>query len=174
MNLPENSRLYIDRATIQHRIQALADEINAAHEGRSVLLLTVLNGGMIFAAELAQRLQLDLTMDCVQVSRYGHGTEGGNLRWIHRPTEPIEDRHVLLCDDIHDQGFTLQAIDRWCRESGARSVHSVVLVQKNHAREYADHTPDYCGLQIEDRFIFGMGMDYRSQYRHLPEIYEII
>ena len=112
-------------------------------------------------------------MDYLHATRYRGEAGGDKLTWHARPRAPMTARHVLVVDDIHDEGPTLQAIVEYCREQGAASVVSAVLVEKRHDRRVAGAHADIIGLEVEDRYIFGFGMDYRGGLRHLPEIYAL-
>jgi len=169
--LPENCTLLYSQKKIQKKIKKLAKQLNADYKNQQVVFLTIMNGGMIFATDLAKNLNLDMEMDYVQVSRYGTETTGGQLIWKHQCETTLKDKHVLLIDDIFDEGYTLMAVDEWCKEKGAASVKSVVLVSKKHDRGYADFTVDYFGLEVKDLYIFGYGMDYQEKLRHLNDIY---
>jgi hypoxanthine phosphoribosyltransferase len=169
--LPENSTLLFSRDKIQQTIKEIAIKLNTNYKDKSVVYLTIMNGGMIFATDLAKNLNLDMEMDYVQVSRYGTETTGGQLIWKHQCETNLKDKHVILIDDIFDEGYTLMAVDEWCKEQGAKTVESVVLVSKIHNRGYADFKVDYSGIEVEDLYIFGYGMDYQEKLRHLNDIY---
>ncbi len=149
----------------------MAKQLNTDYVNQGIVYLTIMNGGMIFASDLAKKLNLDMEMDYVQVSRYGLETHGGQLIWKHQCETNLEGKHVILVDDIFDEGYTLQAVDEWCRKKGAKSVKSAVLVSKIHERGYADLRPDYSAIEVEDLYIFGYGMDYQEKLRHLNDIY---
>ena len=169
--LPPNSKVLIDETKINLAIDAMADRINTDFEGKEVAFLTIMNGGMIFASALATRLNLDMEMDYLQLSRYGKSQTGGQLVWKYQPEINMKNHHVILCDDIYDEGHTLAAAHAWCLSKGALSASSVVLIHKDHDRTYADYKPDYVALSIPDHYIFGYGMDLEEKLRHLPEIY---
>lgn len=169
--LPKGAKVLVDSETINQTTQSLAKQINKDFEGKEVVFLTIMNGGMIFASDLSKKLNLDMEMDYLQLSRYGSGQTGGELIWKYQPETVMKNRHVILCDDIYDQGHTLEAAHAWCKKKGALSVNSVVLVHKEHDREYANYKADYVALTIEDHFIFGYGMDLDEKLRQLPEIY---
>lgn len=169
--LPENSTLLVRYQDIQKSIQELANQINSDYKNKPVVFLTIMNGGMIFASDLAKLLDIDMEMDYVQVSRYGTNTTGGQLIWKHQCEVSLEGKHVILVDDIFDEGHTLLAVHEWCQQQHAESVKSAVLVSKNHNRGYADYQVDYTGMEVEDLYIFGYGMDYQEKLRHLNDIY---
>lgn len=169
--LPPNSQVLINEAKINQAIDAMAEKINTDFDGKEVAFLTIMNGGMIFASALATRLNLDMEMDYLQLSRYGKSQSGGQLVWKYQPEINLENHHVILCDDIYDEGHTLAAAHAWCLSKGALSASSVVLIHKDHDRTYAEYKPDYVALSIPDHYIFGYGMDLEEKLRHLPEIY---
>ena len=169
--LPAGSKVLITKHQINQSIDQLAVKINHDYAGKDVAFLTIMNGGMIFASSLSTRLNLDMEMDYLQLSRYGKNQTGGQLIWKYQPEINMENHHVILCDDIYDEGHTLAAAHAWCLEKGALSVTSVVLIHKEHERTYADYKPDYVALSIPDHYIFGFGMDLEEKLRQLPEIY---
>ncbi|TDR18492.1 hypoxanthine-guanine phosphoribosyltransferase [Marinicella litoralis] len=169
--LPTNSQVLINQKEINSSIDKLAMQINQDFAGKEVAFLTIMNGGMIFASSLATRLNLDMEMDYLQLSRYGKSQTGGQLVWKYQPEINMENHHVILCDDIYDEGHTLAAAHAWCLKKGAKSASSVVLIHKEHDRTYADYKPDYVAMNIPDHYIFGYGMDLEEKLRQLPEIY---
>ena len=169
--LPNNTQLLFSKETITKSINKMAQQLNKDYADKSVVYLTIMNGGMIFASDLSKQLDLDMEMDYVQVSRYGTETTGGQLIWKHQCETILKDKHVILVDDIFDEGYTLLAVDEWCKERGAKTVTSAVLIKKIHERGYADHQVDYFAIEVEDLYIFGYGMDYQEKLRHLTDIY---
>lgn len=136
------------------------------------LVLCVMTGGIIPAGQLITRLEFPLQMDYIHATRYSGGTSGGELEWIHRPRCSLQGRVVLLVDDIHDEGLTLAAISNECKSSGASEVYTAVLVNKIHNRKN-NTTADFVGLDVEDRYVFGCGMDYQGFWRNAPGIHAI-
>ena len=169
--LPPNSQVLINQQQLSDTIDQLAEKINQDFADKEVAFLTIMNGGMIFASTLSTRLNLDMEMDYLQLSRYGKSQTGGQLVWKYQPEINMENHHVILCDDIYDEGHTLAAAHAWCLEKGAKSASSVVLIHKEHDRPYADYKPDYVAMHIPDHYIFGFGMDLEEKLRQLPEIY---
>jgi len=136
------------------------------------LVLTVMNGGLIPAAQLLLRLQFPLQMDYLHATRYGNATTGGELQWRVYPSTPMEDRSVLIVDDIFDQGHTLAAISDYLHAKGAREVLTAVVINKLHDRK-VDFQPDFIGLDVADRFLYGFGMDYQGFFRNANGIYAV-
>ena len=166
-----------DRATLEAAIEGMADAIAPDFaDGEAPLFITVMHGGMPFAAQLAFALGergLDLEFDYLHATRYRGNTSGSGLAWLHRPATPMEGRRVLLVDDILDEGHTLQAVRRWCEDQGAADVRVAVLAVKRHDRCVDGVCADYAGVDVPDRYVFGYGMDFHEQGRNLPGIYAL-
>ncbi len=162
-----------DEATIRAATQRMAAEIDVQLRDESALFITVMNGGMIFAGQLAPMLQAPLQLDYLHASRYRGGTSGGELNWVARPHVAMRDRTVLLVDDILDEGHTLHAIRQHCIEQGSRRVLIAVLCEKKHGRVVPGLAADFVGLEVPDRYVFGYGMDYHELGRNLPAIHAL-
>ncbi|RTZ77809.1 MAG: hypoxanthine-guanine phosphoribosyltransferase, partial [Gammaproteobacteria bacterium] len=143
-----------------------------ALEGERAVFLTVMNGALMFAGQLALAIRTDLEFDYVHATRYRGQTTGDELHWLREPIAAMQDRTVLLVDDILDEGHTLEAILEHCRQAGAREVLSAVLVHKVHPRSNGLEA-DFTGVKAPDRYLFGYGMDYRGYWRNAPGIYAI-
>lgn len=168
------SELLYTREQVDAAFDAMAAEINntlAPVLGtRDLLLLAVLKGGMYPAVQLMKRLVLPITVDYLHATRYRGSTEGGELAWRSEPHARLENRLVLVVDDIFDHGLTLEAIVDYCRDAGAFSVMSAAFLMKRREEYPTDYRPDYVGLEVDDRYVFGCGMDYEEYFRGLPEI----
>ena len=167
-----------DRAVIREAVEEIADDIRADYDNMQPppLYITVMNGGMPFASDLAMALGgrgLDLEFDYLHATRYRGQTRGSGLAWLHRPATPMRGRRVLLADDILDEGHTMLAVKRWCEDQGAEDVRIAVLAVKAHDRCVEGIEADYVGLEVPDRYVFGYGMDYHEQGRNLPAIYAL-
>jgi hypoxanthine phosphoribosyltransferase len=123
---------------------------------------------------LLQRLDFCLQLDYVHATRYRGGTQGGErVEWIARPRTPLAGRTVLVVDDILDEGHTLAAILADLRERDVAALKSAVLVDKRHSRKAPGLSVDYVGLQLEDRYLFGCGMDYHERHRQYSAVYAL-
>ena len=173
----ENARVLFDRDTLEAAIERMAGEIRDAYpDGEVPLFLTVMNGGLPFAAQLAFALGergLDLEFDYLHATRYRGRTSGSGLAWLHRPATPMRGRKVLLADDILDEGHTLLAVRQWCEDEGAVEVRIAVLAEKIHDRCVDGICADHVGVRVPDAYVFGYGMDYHEQGRNLPAIYAL-
>lgn len=155
---------------VEAAIDNMAQEINITLADRNPLLLCVINGGIVTFGKLLTRLTIPLSIDSIHASRYQNQTSGGSIKWLVKPETPLKDRTVLIIDDILDEGITLEALYEYCREQGATAVYSAVLVDKilDHEKPL---TADFIGLKVENRYLFGYGMDYKGYLRNSPGIY---
>ncbi|MBW3549996.1 MAG: hypoxanthine-guanine phosphoribosyltransferase [Proteobacteria bacterium] len=181
-----NADLIHDRQTLERAIAQMAVRVHGDYAGgvpapgggddASPVFLTVMHGGLLFAAQLAVELGalgLDLEFDYLHATRYRGATSGGELVWKHRPATLLRGRRVLLVDDIVDEGHTLAAVGRWCHEQGAAEVRIAALTVKAHDRCVPGVRADYVGVEVPDRYVFGYGMDYHEKGRNLPAIYAL-
>lgn len=161
------------RAEVDAALDRMAGAVRRDLEGLDPLVLVVMLGGMMPATWLLQRLSFPHQLDYVHATRYRGGTRGAALEWRARPRADVAGRHVLVVDDILDEGHTLAAILEDCRARGAASVRSAVLVKKTHDRCVPGLVPDYLGVEVEDRYVFGCGMDYHERHRQLPAVFAL-
>lgn len=167
-----DAELLHDREAIQARIRQLGRDVDAALDGEPAVMLTVMNGALVFAAQLALEVRTDLQFDYAHATRY-HDNRAGQLRWLRKPQVNLAGRSVLLADDILDEGHTLAAVRDACREMGARRVLIATLCCKQHDRRIAGIEADFNGVLVPDRYVFGYGMDYHEQGRNLAGIYAL-
>ena len=156
---------------IAARLDQLAVQITEDYQGKDLSVLAILNGSLIFMADLLRRIPLPLHLDCLRVKSYFGGTvTTGRVEFDHAALPPIQGRHVLLLDDILDSGNTLAAIIQTIRlETGPLSLKSCVLLRKIKKRDVSIEA-DYVGFDIRDEFVVGYGLDYQERYRNLPLI----
>lgn len=172
LKIHQEADCLVNATQLSAALDTMANAITKRLAESEPLVLTVMNGGLIPAAELLLRLDFPLQMDYLHATRYGNATQGGELEWRVYPTTPIEGRTLLVIDDIFDQGHTLAAISHYLQEQGAREVLSAVIINKLHDRK-VDFQPDFIGLEVEDRFLYGFGMDYQGFYRNANGIYAV-
>ncbi|MGR9085815.1 MAG: hypoxanthine-guanine phosphoribosyltransferase [Gammaproteobacteria bacterium] len=162
--------LIYSEAEVEAALDRMAEEINRALADRNPLILCVMNGGIVVAGKLIPRLTIPLTLDALNASRYQNRTSGSGLEWKLKPGTPLQGRTVLIIDDVLDEGITLEAIVAYCKDQGAASVLSAVLIDK-----ILDHEKpidaDFVGLETENRYLFGYGMDYKGYLRNASGIY---
>ncbi|MBE0436366.1 MAG: hypoxanthine-guanine phosphoribosyltransferase [Methylomicrobium sp.] len=159
-----------NKQEVDAAIDNMAHKINLLLADRDPIFLCVMNGGLVIGGELLTRLTIPLTVDAINASRYQNQTSGSTIEWVLKPRTPLQGRTVLIVDDILDEGITLEAIYRHCLSEGATSVYSAVLVDKILDREKPVQA-DFVGLSVEDRYLFGYGMDYKGYLRNMPGIY---
>jgi hypoxanthine phosphoribosyltransferase len=166
----ERSTLLATREEVSAAVERMAGQINRHYGDRSIIVLIVMTGAVMPAAWLAEKLRMPLRMDFVHATRYTGQTEGGQIEFRVPPRLNLQGEDVLVVDDIYDIGLTLQMIEQYCAARGARSVNSAVLVRKIHDRATTGRLPAFIGMEVEDRYIFGCGMDAYEHWRHLSEI----
>ncbi len=133
-----------------------------------------MNGGLVFGTHLLPWLYFPLQFDELQVSRYGDKGIGGALRWLKKPTIELRNKHLLIIDDLIDEGVSLTEVFNYCEGENPASTKVAVLLNKETTRRAPEAiTPNYIGLSIPDEFIFGFGIDYKNYYRNLLDIYSI-
>lgn len=163
-----------DAATVRAAYDRLAQAISAEYSQRNPLVLCVMNGGLIPTAEITQRLDFGFEQDYLHATRYRGATTGGGLLWKRQPdARLIEGREVLVIDDILDEGHTLAAIRKAIEEFHPKSLKVAVLADKVHDRRAPKAFAEFIGLKVEDRYVFGCGMDYKGYWRQLPAIYAV-
>jgi hypoxanthine phosphoribosyltransferase len=169
--LDDIERTLFHEQTILRRLDELGAIITQEYEGRELTVIAVLNGSILFVADLVRRIQLPLRLDCLSVSSYHGGAESsGTVTFDQTSLPEVQGRHVLILDDILDTGRTLHAIrERLRREADALSVRICVLLRKEKARA-KELEADYVGFDIGDEFVVGYGLDYMEKYRNLPFI----
>jgi hypoxanthine phosphoribosyltransferase len=161
------------RAELDRVIADLGQRIDTELAGERAVFLTVMNGALMFAGQLALSIRTDLEFDYVHATRYRGGTAGSELIWLREPQAMLEGRTVLLVDDILDEGHTLKAVRDDCLKRGARRVLIASLCRKLHDRCVEGIAADFNGVELPDRYVFGYGMDYHEQGRNLPAIYAL-
>lgn len=170
MKVLEDSVLIADKKEVEAAVERMADAVNAYYRDRPIILVAVMTGAIMPAAWLASRLNMPLQMDFIHATRYAGQTEGGELDFRVPPRLNLQDHDVLIVDDIYDIGLTLQMIKKYCASRGARTVNSAVLVRKIHNRETTGELPAFIGMEVEDKYVFGCGMDVYEYWRQLDEI----
>jgi len=162
-----------ERAEIETVIADLGRRIDAALDGERAVFLTVMNGALMFAGQLALSIRTDLEFDYVHATRYRGATSGSELHWLREPAADLRGRTVLLVDDILDEGHTLKAVREDCLRRGAKRALIASLCSKKHDRLVEGIASDFNGVELPDRYVFGYGMDYHEQGRNLPAIYAL-
>lgn len=161
-----------DEASVNAALARMAEQITRDLGDKDPIVISVMNGGMVPAGLLLPKLNFPLKLDYLHATRYRESTNGRELVWQRSPGQPLNGRHVLIVDDILDEGHTLEAIIGYCQAQEPASLSTAVLVQKEHERGVRPPL-EYVGLTVPDRYVFGCGMDYKGYWRNLPGIYAV-
>jgi hypoxanthine phosphoribosyltransferase len=180
LNRLEEAQIVFKQADCVCEVQAVSDaydrlaaELSAEYAGRNPLVLAVMIGGLVPAAEILRRVDFPFELDYLHATRYRGATSGGGLIWKRQPDAALEGRHVLVIDDILDEGHTLVAVRKALMEFGPASLKVAVLAEKKHQRRAPSAHAEFIGLAVPDRYVFGCGMDYKEYWRQLPAIYAV-
>jgi len=169
----DHAELLYGPEDIDAALDRMATRITAELSGSRPVVLCNLVGAVIPAGHLLTRLDFPLEIDYLHVTRYDGGTTGSErIDWRCKPRIPLNGRTVLVIDDILDEGHTLGAVIDCCRTAGAERIYSAVLVRKKHDRGLMLPV-DCVGLEVDDRYVFGFGMDYKGYMRNLDGIYAL-
>lgn len=155
---------------INTRVQEIAVEINQNYEGsvREVILITLLDGAIVFTADLIRHLSVPIRLDCIRVSSYGNSTNPETApRILGSMKSDVQDKHVLLVDDILDTGNTMKKVVNEVSAQKPASLRTCVFLDKPERRQN-NFQADWSGFNIPDEFVVGYGLDYAGRYRELP------
>lgn len=161
---------FIEHEKIAARIKELGAQLNKDYAGEEPLLIAVLNGSFIFAADLFRTLEINASISFVKLASYKGTTSTGNVITAIGLEENLKDRHVILVEDIIDTGKTLSAFLPEIKQRGPASVKIATFLTKPEALKY-DVKADYTAFEIENKFVLGYGLDYDGYGRNLPDLY---
>jgi len=171
---PSGAECLFAPEAVARALDAQAERIGRLAGPDDVLsLIALMKGGMHPAIELSRRLACALRVDYVHATRYREATSGGEIDWQHWPDKLSLADHVVVVDDIFDEGYTMQAVVERLREQGARRVTTAVLARKRHERGLDRDWVDDHALEVPDRYVFGCGMDYQGLWRQLDGIWAL-
>lgn len=155
---------------VQAKVKELAARISQDYAGQDLLVVGILKGAFVFMADLIRHLDLKVHIDFMDVSSYGAGAKSsGEVRIMKDLEQPIEDKNLLIVEDIIDSGLTLKYIIEILGKRKPRSVKICTFLDKPSRRK-VNMVPDYNGFSIPDKFVVGYGLDYAEDYRHLPAV----
>ncbi|MDI1250799.1 MAG: hypoxanthine phosphoribosyltransferase [Lacunisphaera sp.] len=158
----------VSATAIKRRVAGLGTQINHDYTNKDLMVVAIVNGALIFAADLLRQLSSPLRLDCLRASSYHDGTKAVHEpRIVDQMKLDVRGQHVLLVDDILDTGKTLAAVAGLIKSKGALSVKTCVLLDKK-ARRAVPFEADYAGFEIPDEFVVGYGLDFNERYRNLP------
>jgi hypoxanthine phosphoribosyltransferase len=171
--MSDNDKLSIlySREEIAAKIKSLAKDIKRDYQDKNPILISILKGSFMFMADLVRELDFPLEVEFVRFSSYGKEKKScGEINVIQGVTFEVENRHVLIIDDIVDSGLTCNFLKDILVEKKAASVKVCALSSK--PSQHTEHVDiDYSGLIIPDKFVVGYGLDFNQKYRNLPDIY---
>ena len=168
--MAEKIKVLISEEEVDARIRELGEKISKEYEGKQIHLICVLKGGVFFMCELAKRITVPVSMDFMCVGSYGDGTKSsGVVRLAKDLDESIENKEVLIVEDIIDSGNTLYYLMDVLRQRKPASLRLCTLLDKPDRRVKDVHV-DWTGFEIPYEFVVGYGLDYAQKYRNLPYI----
>lgn len=170
----EKSSCLFTTSEVEAALDRMAADIHQKLHDKNPILLCVMIGGLVPMGNLLPRLDFPLEVDYVHATRYKGDITASDLVWKVKPSVDLSNRTILVVDDILDGGLTLAAIIEEIKAMGAREVFSAVLVDKHHKRvPYGLKQADFVGLEVDDHYIFGYGMDYNNYLRNAPGIFVV-
>jgi hypoxanthine phosphoribosyltransferase len=165
-----NMKILLSRDQIADGVARIGQEITSDFAGQSVILVGVLKGACLFLSDLARQIELDATFDFIAVRSYGTQKESaGEVQLIKDVTTPLEDKNVILVEDILDTGLTFTFLRKLLLARKPRTLKFAALLDKPSRRQMPVQA-DYVGFKIPDEFVVGYGLDYAERYRNLPDI----
>jgi hypoxanthine phosphoribosyltransferase len=166
----EIQQILISETELYRRIQALGNAITDDYRGKDLVFVPILQGALMFSADLARSVDLPLAIDCMALSSYGdRQVTSGRVRILKDLSASIADKHVLIIEDIIDTGLTLQSLWHELMARHPADLHVCTLLNKR-ARRQVELPIRYTGFEIPDVFVVGYGLDYQQRYRNLPFI----
>lgn len=171
----QDSRLLFSHKDIEIALNNMAEIISNEMKDLEPLCLVVMVGGVVFAGQLLPKLTFPLEVDYLHATRYRGELRGSDaVHWLAKPNTSLKDRHILILDDILDEGVTLSEVIKYCYGHGAASVKTAVLVDKQVARAGAGLVKaDFHALEAPNLYLFGYGLDYKEFWRNAPGIYAL-
>ncbi len=170
--LIRKSSVIYSEIEIKTVIKNIADQVNQTIKTDELYVLCVMNGALIFAGQLLPRLEKNIQYSYIHATRYAASLTGGPIHWLVKPPIDIEGKTVLILDDILDEGITLREIAATCIAMKAKAIFTAVLFDKEIAKEKS-YLPNFIGLKVPNRFVFGYGLDCKGLGRNLPHLYAL-
>lgn len=163
-------RILISAEELDKRVTQMAEQISRDYEGKTVLVITLLKGGVMFSVDLMRKLSVPVEIDFMSVSSYGASSKSSGVVKIEKDLDsPIKGKHVLLVEDIIDSGLTLKYVSELLLDRKPASFRICTILDKPSRRK-TDVTVDYVGFEIPDEFVVGYGLDYAQKHRNLPYV----
>lgn len=168
----DTAELIHSEQAVAQTLQRMATDVTQVLSHQQPLVLCVMGGAVVFTGQLLPQLRFPLDFDYLHLTRYDKKMTGGAIHWQAEPKENMQDRVVLVLDDILDEGITLAAIRDKVLENGAKAFYSAVFAEKATGRSRS-FKADFVGLTVPNRYVFGFGMDIHGAWRNLPAIYAV-
>lgn len=165
-----NSTCLLDEPAVGAMVSKLAADITEACQYENPVILCVMTGAVVAVGMLLPQLNFPLEVDYIHATRYQGEVVGGELQWKQLPTTSLLNRAVIIIDDVLDEGITMSKLKSYCKEQGALRCYTVVLVDKELQQEKPIKA-DFVGFQTGDRYLFGLGMDYKGYLRNINGLY---
>jgi hypoxanthine phosphoribosyltransferase len=160
--------ILVSEAAIKRRLKKLGADIAAIYGKEEITVVAIINGAILFTADLLRQIPNPIRLDCLRISSYRNETKShGKPKLLHSLSLDLTNRHVLLIDDILDTGKTLSVVVDIIKKLKPASVRTCVLLDKKGRRE-VEFTADLVGFEIPDKFVVGYGLDFAERYRNLP------
>lgn len=164
-------KILYNREEISERVKELGIKITKDYKGKDLVVVSLLRGSFVFAADLVREIEIPLEIDFMTTGSYGHSkVSSGHVEIIHELNTDIEGKDVLIVDDIIDSGRTLEVVKKLLLEKKPKSIKICTMLDKP-SRRTVDISADYVGFSIEDLFIVGYGLNYEKHYRNVPYIF---
>lgn len=160
--------ILVTETAIKRRIRRLGLEIEKTYGEEEITVISIINGAILFTADLLRAIPNPVRLDCIRISSYRNETKSiGKPKLLHSLTLDVTNRHVLLMDDILDTGKTLSMVTNVIKKMNPASVKTCVLLDKKGRRE-VPFDAEFVGFEIPDKFVVGYGLDFAERYRNLP------
>lgn len=160
--------ILVTESAIKRRVRKLGREIEATYGDEEITVISIINGAILFTADLLREISNPVRLDCIRVSSYRNQTKStGKPQMLHSLSLDVSNRHVLLIDDILDTGKTLAMVTATIKKLNPASLKTCVLLDKIGRRE-VNFDSEFVGFEIPDKFVVGYGLDFAERYRNLP------
>jgi hypoxanthine phosphoribosyltransferase len=168
-----NFRIVLSEEQIQSRVKELGKKITSDYQGKSIVVICMLKGAIVFFSDIVRNLNLPLSMEFARLSSYKNGTSSGEMEVVHDISSDITGKDVLIIEDIVDSGKTLSYFVKLLNEKNPASIKICAFLDKKERRE-VEVNVDYAGFDIDCGFVVGYGLDYAERYRELPFLAEVL
>ena len=162
-------RLLLSESEIKKRVKELADTISKDYRDKTPIFIGILNGCYVFMADLLRELSIGVEVDFVKIRSYDGDSSTGTIKFRKDISADIDDRHIVVVEDIIDSGFTINFLVNRLRESGPKSVSVASMLYKKEVAKL-DFEIDYVGFEIPPEFVVGYGLDYNEKHRNLRDV----